>query len=97
LASACLPNLDKAVEIDGEADRDGGGVGTPSLQPRVDESDCRDRAIVQMNPARRERLPTSAAEILEPDDRGRLQRQPGHGAARGPAAAAADRDRRVRG
>jgi NTE family protein len=64
MASACLPNLYKAVEIEGEAYWDGGFVGNPSLQPLVDESDCRDLVIVQINPIRREALPTSAAEIL---------------------------------
>jgi len=63
MASACLPSLYKAVEIEGEAYWDGGYVGNPALYPLVDESDCRDLVIVQINPIRREALPTSAAEI----------------------------------
>jgi NTE family protein len=64
MASACLPNLFKAVEIDGEAYWDGGFMGNPALFPLVDESDCRDMVIVQINPIRRDKLPTSAPDIL---------------------------------
>lgn len=64
MASACLPNLFKAVEIDGEAYWDGGFTGNPALFPLVDESDCRDLVIVQINPVRRDALPTTAADIL---------------------------------
>ncbi|MFN6998880.1 MAG: patatin-like phospholipase family protein [Elioraea tepidiphila] len=64
MASACLPKLFKAVEIDGEAYWDGGFMGNPALFPLVDESDCRDLVIVQINPIRRDRLPVSAADIL---------------------------------
>lgn len=64
MASACLPNLFKAVEIGGEAYWDGGFMGNPALFPLVDESDCRDLVIVQINPIRRDRLPVSAADIL---------------------------------
>ena len=64
MASACLPSLFKAVEIDGEAYWDGGFMGNPALFPLVDESDCRDLVIVQINPIRRDKLPTTAAEIL---------------------------------
>ena len=63
MASACLPSMYKAVEIDGEAYWDGGYVGNPALHPLVDESDCRDLVIVQINPIRRDDIPTSAAEI----------------------------------
>lgn len=63
MASACLPNTFKAVEIDGEAYWDGGFSGNPVLFPLVDESDCRDLVIVQINPIRRDELPTSAADI----------------------------------
>jgi len=63
MASACLPTMFKAVEIDGEAYWDGGFMGNPALFPLVDESDCRDLVIVQINPIRRDKLPTTAAEI----------------------------------
>jgi NTE family protein len=64
MASACLPSMFKAVEIEGEAYWDGGFMGNPVLFPLVDESDCRDLVIVQINPIRRDTLPTSAADIL---------------------------------
>jgi NTE family protein len=64
MASACLPTLFKAVEIGGEAYWDGGFMGNPVLFPLVDESDCRDLVIVQINPIRRDALPRSAADIL---------------------------------
>lgn len=63
MASACLPSMYKAVEIDGEAYWDGGYVGNPALYPLVDESDCRDLVIVQINPIRADTLPTTAVEI----------------------------------
>ena len=39
MASACLPFLFKAVEIDGEAYWDGGYMGNPPLFPLIDETD----------------------------------------------------------
>ncbi|SHF21001.1 NTE family protein [Modicisalibacter ilicicola DSM 19980] len=64
MASACLPFLYKAVEIDGEAYWDGGYVGNPALFPLMEECDSRDIAIVQINPIYRDKVPRSAAEIL---------------------------------
>jgi NTE family protein len=63
MASACLPFLFKAVEIDGEAYWDGGYMGNPPLFPLIDETQARDIILVQINPFRREALPTTAAEI----------------------------------
>jgi NTE family protein len=65
MASACLPDMFKAVEIDGEAYWDGGFTGNPALFPLVDENDCRDLVIVQINPIRREEVPTTAAAIRD--------------------------------
>ena len=65
MASACLPDMFKAVEIDGEAYWDGGFTGNPALFPLVDESDCRDMVIVQINPIRRDKIPTTPAEIRD--------------------------------
>jgi predicted acylesterase/phospholipase RssA len=42
MASACLPFLFKAVEIDGESYWDGGYMGNPALFPLVDECDAGD-------------------------------------------------------
>lgn len=60
MAFACLPDAYKAVEIDGEAYWDGGYIGNPALFPLVDETDCRDLVIVQINPIRRAELPRTA-------------------------------------
>jgi NTE family protein len=64
MASAALPFLFHAVEIDGEAYWDGGYVGNPSLYPLVDECPCRDLVLVQINPFLRDEVPHSAREII---------------------------------
>ena len=63
MASACLPSLFKAVEIDGEAYWDGGFMGNPALFPLIDECDARDLIIVKINPMYRDALPKTAPEI----------------------------------
>jgi len=63
MASACLPTLFKAVEIDGEAYWDGGYMGNPALFPLIDECDARDLVIVRVNPLERDQLPRTAPEI----------------------------------
>jgi NTE family protein len=64
MASACLPFMHQAVEIDGEAYWDGGYMGNPALFPLVEDEQSRDLVIVQINPVRREDLPTRSADIL---------------------------------
>jgi NTE family protein len=64
LASACLPTMFRAVEIDGEAYWDGGYAGNPTITPLVRESDAHDTLLVQINPTDRPEIPRSAAEIL---------------------------------
>ncbi len=64
MASACLPFVYQAVEIDGEAYWDGGYMGNPALFPLVDDCRSRDIVIVQINPIYREELPRTAPEIL---------------------------------
>ena len=65
LASACLPLLFQAVEIDGEAYWDGGYAGNPALLPLINESPADDLLLVQINPSLREELPTRADAILD--------------------------------
>jgi NTE family protein len=60
LASACLPFLFQAVDIDGEAYWDGGYAGNPPIY----NCSSSDVLIVQLRPMRREELPQSATEIL---------------------------------
>jgi NTE family protein len=63
LASACIPTVFQAVEIEGEAYWDGGFTGNPSLWPlyRPDLPD--DIVIVQVNPLYREEVPETPLEI----------------------------------
>ena len=64
LASACLPTMFQAVEIDGEAYWDGGFAGNPTITPLVRESDAQDTILVQINPRERPGVPRTATEIL---------------------------------
>jgi NTE family protein len=64
LASACLPTMFQAIEIDGEPYWDGGFVGNPTITPLVRESDARDVILVQINPRERAETPRTASEIL---------------------------------
>ncbi len=63
MASACLPFLFKAVEIDGEPYWDGGYMGNPPLFPFFHGSPADDIVIVQINPIKREETPTTASDI----------------------------------
>ncbi|MGA7263539.1 MAG: patatin-like phospholipase family protein [Stellaceae bacterium] len=63
MASACLPFVFKAVEIDGEAYWDGGYMGNPALFPLVDECAAGDIVVIQINPFYRPDVPQSAREI----------------------------------
>src|SRR6202007_3344273 len=65
LASACLPTLFQAIEIDGEPYWDGGYAGNPTISPLVRESEAYDVFLVQINPRERRETPRSASEILE--------------------------------
>ena len=65
LASACLPTIFQAIEIDGEAYWDGGFAGNPSLWPLYHANLPDDIVIVQVNPLRREALPRSPLEIQD--------------------------------
>ena len=63
MASACLPTLFRAVEIDGEPFWDGGYSGNPALFPLFYHAHCDDILLVQINPIERRETPRSAAEI----------------------------------
>ena len=65
MASACLPYLFQAVEIDGEFYWDGGFLGNPALFPLFYKTACPDIVIVQINPLERHAVPRSAHEIQE--------------------------------
>ncbi len=65
MASACLPMLFQAVEIDGEAYWDGGYMGNPALFPLFYQTHCDDILLVQINPVQRNALPTRARAIQD--------------------------------
>ena len=64
LASACLPLMFKAVEIDGEHYWDGGYLGNPAIHPLIHECASSDVVIVQVNPLNRPDVPVSMRDIL---------------------------------
>jgi len=64
LASACLPSLFQAVEIEGENYWDGGYSGNPTITPLVRECNSHDTILVQINPVERPGIPKTAREIL---------------------------------
>ena len=63
VASACLPQLFQAVEIDGEPYWDGGYSGNPTLWPMIDSRNTRDLIVVQLVPDHVDSAPTDASSI----------------------------------
>jgi NTE family protein len=64
MASACLPLIFEAVEIEGEFYWDGGYLGNPAIYPLIHECASSDVVIVQINPLNRPEVPASARDIL---------------------------------
>ena len=65
LASACLPHIFKAVEIEGEFYWDGGYMGNPPLYPLIEETEITDLLLIKINSINIEELPTSARDIAD--------------------------------
>lgn len=63
LASTCLPWLQQAVIIDGDAYWDGGLSANPPLLGLIDRTACRDLLLVTLVPEERLDLPVTAAAI----------------------------------
>ncbi|MEM7441242.1 MAG: patatin-like phospholipase family protein [Pseudomonadota bacterium] len=63
MASACLPSMYQAVEIDGIPYWDGGFMGNPPLFPFFHGSPSDDILIIQINPITRPGTPKTASEI----------------------------------
>lgn len=63
LASACLPTVYQAVEIDGVPYWDGGFSGNPTLTPLIEDCAAEDTILVQINPIERPGTPRTAREI----------------------------------
>ena len=65
MASACLPQLFQAVEIDGEPYWDGGFLANPPLWPLFYDDTPDDILIVSLNPFVREETPRTPGEIMD--------------------------------
>lgn len=64
MASAALPFMFRAVEIDGVPYWDGGYMGNPAIFPFLHETDADDVLVVQINPVIRATTPRTSAEIV---------------------------------
>jgi len=64
VASACLPLLFQAVEIDGVPYWDGGYMGNPAIFPFFRTTDTEDVLVVQINPIERRDVPQTQSEIM---------------------------------
>ncbi|MDB5820097.1 MAG: alpha-beta hydrolase superfamily esterase-like protein [Rhizobacter sp.] len=65
MASACLPTVFKAVEVDGEPYWDGGYSGNPAIYPLIYNSESTDIVLVKINPLFREGTPSRSVEIID--------------------------------
>jgi NTE family protein len=63
MASACLPLLFRAVEIDGVPYWDGGFLGNPVIFPFFGRTTTEDVLVVQINPLIRHETPTTSGAI----------------------------------
>jgi len=63
MASACLPHLYQAVEIDGVPYWDGGYMGNPSLFPFHGKTGTDDIVVIQINPIERKGAPKTPQDI----------------------------------
>ena len=64
MASAALPFVFRAVEIDGVPYWDGGYMGNPAIFPFLQTADADDVLLVQVNPVSRDTTPRTSAEII---------------------------------
>ncbi|KPF73470.1 patatin [Brevundimonas sp. AAP58] len=65
LASACLPHLFQAVEIEGEPYWDGGYLANPPLWPLFYEDTPDDILLITLNAFERDDLPRAAGDIMD--------------------------------
>lgn len=65
LASACLPLLFQAVEIDGQYYWDGGYMGNPPIFPIIENTTLNDIVLVKINSINIHSVPTSARDIAD--------------------------------
>jgi NTE family protein len=64
MASAALPFLFRAVEIDQVPYWDGGYMGNPAIFPFLHATDAEDVLVVQINPVTRTATPRTSSEII---------------------------------
>jgi NTE family protein len=64
MASAALPLMFRAVEIEGESYWDGGFTGNPPMLPFLNANDTDDVLLVQISPLRRDKVPTTTRDIV---------------------------------
>ncbi|MDO5691815.1 MAG: patatin-like phospholipase family protein [Pseudomonadota bacterium] len=65
MASACLPTVFKAVEIDGEHYWDGGYSGNPAIYPLIYDTATRDVLLVHLHPLEYQSVPVTHDEIMQ--------------------------------
>ena len=65
MASACLPFVFQAVEIDGEPYWDGGYTGNPALYPLIYQTTGLDILLVRLTPLLRPDNPTRSIDIID--------------------------------
>jgi NTE family protein len=65
LASACLPFIFQAIEVDGEFYWDGGFMSNPPLHPLIHNCETHNIIVIQLTQALREKLPTTSQEIID--------------------------------
>lgn len=63
LASACLPHLKQAVQMDDEYYWDGGFLGNPAIFPLIYNSQVDDIVIIHNNPIMRDSVPMLSTDI----------------------------------
>jgi len=63
VASACLPTVFAAVEVEGEMYWDGSYVANPPLAPLLEHAKASDLVIIQNNPIARSDMPRTMADI----------------------------------
>ncbi len=65
MASACLPFLFQAVEIEGEYYWDGGYMGNPPIFPIITNTNIRDIVLIKINSININSVPTTARDIAD--------------------------------
>jgi NTE family protein len=64
-ASACLPRVFQAVDIDGELYWDGGYIGNPAIFPLFQNTQCLDLLLIQIDSINYDKVPTQITEIMD--------------------------------